>query len=158
MSKNKKHPAKCGSGLLHQFVVGTNAAPLPELPSTGGADFTTLSTLTVAIDDPLDTVRFIATIEANNLGSSVSGPLAQRLEYQIRRVTPEVVVINVLDTNIDFVTTTFTAFDRPGVGFFTYVLEGKVSGSAEGNDSNEQIIDVVFTAEEIENNISCKKN
>ncbi|MDQ1147737.1 adenine-specific DNA methylase [Bacillus sp. SORGH_AS 510] len=156
MSKDKKSTSKCACGLLHQFVVGTNADPLPELPSKGGAGFTTLSTLTIAIDDPLDTVRFIATIEANNLGSSVEGPLAQRLEYQIRRVAPAGLIINVLDTNIDFVTTTFTAFDRPGVGFFTYVLEGKVSGSNTGNDSNEEIIDVVFTAEEIENNIPCK--
>ncbi|WP_413306022.1 hypothetical protein AA0X95_04910 [Bacillus sp. 1P10SD] len=165
MSKDKKHCLcdfgklpfhfPCQSGLLHQFVVGTNANPLPELPFPPPSEFTTISTLTIAIDDPLDTVRFLATIVANNFGSTVADPLAQLFTYRIRRVAPEEEIIRVQDTNIDFATTTFTAIDRPGVGFFTYVLEGRINTSAPGNESNEGIEDAVFTAEEIERNIPC---
>ncbi|PFE03297.1 hypothetical protein COE15_27860 [Bacillus cereus] len=145
----------CQSGLLHQFVVGTNANPLPELPLSPTSAFSTISTLTIAIDDPLDTVRFLATIEANNLGSSVATQRAQLITYRIRRIAPEAVIINVQDTNIDIATTTFTAIDRPGVGFFTYVLEGRVLTTTLGNNNNEMVLDAVFTAEEIENNIPC---
>jgi hypothetical protein len=144
-------PYPCQSGLLRQFVVGINAPPLTEL--TFSAEFT--STLTIAINDPLDTIRLFTTIEANNLGSTLDAPLPHRITYQIRRVEPEQVAIDVQDTNIDIVTTTFSAIDRPGVGFFTYVLEGRISGFAQNNDSNEEVLDVVFTAEEIENNIPC---
>ncbi|WP_428912193.1 hypothetical protein [Niallia sp. Krafla_26] len=159
MDKDKKHSSgdrrnTCLSGLIRQFVVGINADPLPLLPPPI-TDFITISTLTIAIDNPLDTVRFLATIVANNEGSTVDFPSAQLLSYRIRRVAPEEIVISVSDTNIDFVTTTLTAIDRPGVGFFTYVLEGRVPNSAPGNDSDEGIIEVIFTAEEIENNIPC---
>lgn len=161
LGKNTKHrlghseKLPCQSGLLHQFVVGTNANPLPQLSLSPPSEFAIISTLTIAINDPLDTVRFSATIVANSLGSSVATPRPQLIAYRIRRIAPEMEIINVQDTNIDIATTTFTAIDRPGVGFFTYVLEGVILVTTLGNNNNEMVTNAVFTAEEIENNIPC---
>ncbi|WP_329761802.1 exosporium leader peptide-containing protein [Bacillus nitratireducens] len=134
---------------LHQFTVGVNGMlPLTFTSPTVG----TLSTLTITIDDPGDTVRFFATIQSETTGSSVNSvPLSGTvIQYQIRRVAPFAIFSIVQNTDFDELISTFTAFDNPGVGTFTYVLEASLIRATAGN--TERVTGVTFTAEEIEPN------
>lgn len=62
-------PYPCQSGLLRQFVIGINAAPLPELPFS--SEFTTISTLTIALNDPLNTVFSVPSFITIHLGKFI---------------------------------------------------------------------------------------
>lgn len=148
-------PGTCITGPtgLHQLTIGVNVVPHPVL--TLSRTFFTLSTLTMTIDDPGDTVRFIATIYSVTSGSSVnSSPLSGNVvQYQIRRVAPAATIISFRNTDFDELTTTFTAFDNPGVGTFTYILEAILVRVTTPPGTNIEIINnVIFTAEEIEPN------
>ena len=130
-----------------EFAIGTNTAPLPVLTTTVPA---VLSTVSVRITDPASFVRLEATILSSTTASSVTtAPLdATLFNFTIRRVTPAIVLQTVSNTDIDSTTTTFTALDQPGVGTFTYVLEGLLVSSTTGTNA-EAINNVLFTAEEI---------
>ncbi|MBK5480826.1 hypothetical protein JFV29_02555 [Peribacillus sp. TH16] len=140
------------NGLSNQFVVGLNTTPFPTLVSLNPLP-EVLSTVTITIDDPGDTVRLMASIQSITSASSVnSSPLrANVIAYRIRRTAPNLIIRSVQDTDFDSLTTAFTTLDNPGSGTFTYVLEGLLINSTIPVQ-NEFIISVVFTAEEIEPN------
>lgn len=135
-------PICCG------IVLGENAAPLPSLPADGTREL--LSAVTITVTDPADVVRFTASIWSATQSSTVlSVPLRGNvILYSIVRASDDEFVRNVENTDFDELTTTFTAFDEPGAGTFTYYLFGSVSRSTEPVQS-ESILSVDFTAEEL---------
>ncbi|MFB8329774.1 exosporium leader peptide-containing protein [Bacillus wiedmannii] len=135
---------------FNRVTVGTNVTPLPTLSTLDL--LVPLSQLTITIDVPGNTVRFIVTINSGTTFSSVSSnPLDGTLvSYRIDRVAPPIAVSGAANTDFDFTTTTFTAFDNPGVGTFTYVLSASlIRVTTPPGTNNERITNVVFTAEEI---------
>ncbi|WP_454871121.1 NTTRR-F1 domain [Priestia megaterium] len=132
---------------LNEFRVGTNASPLPILTNL---TFLPLSTVTITTDNPGDTVKLTASIHSATSSSTVtSNPLqGNTVSYRIRRISPNQTIRTVQDTDFDELTTDFTALDNPGVGTFTYVLEGNLERSTAPVQT-EPIQSVVFTAEEI---------
>ncbi|WMS84143.1 exosporium leader peptide-containing protein [Bacillus wiedmannii] len=135
---------------FNRVTVGINVTPLPTLSTLDL--LVPLSQLTITIDVPGNTVRFIVTINSGTTFSSVSSnPLDGTLvSYRIDRVAPPIAVSGAANTDFDFTTTTFTAFDNPGVGTFTYVLSANlIRVTTPPGTNNERITNVVFTAEEI---------
>lgn len=132
---------------LNEFQVGTNTSPFSNLIDTTPI---TLSTVTITTDNPGDTVKLTASINSETQLSVVSSPPFQGnvVEYSIRRITPSQNIETVQDTDFDELTTTFIALDNPGVGTFTYVLEGSLLRSTPP-EQFERIKGVVFVAEEI---------
>ncbi|MEH6943799.1 hypothetical protein [Bacillus sp. JJ722] len=155
------HPKHCccrkkkeEKGIITKFVIGNNVSPLPTLspPAMNPPTFLPLSTLTIKLDDASDTVRFLASIGSDTTNSTIfNNPLLGTVvEYQIIEVGSNRLVARFLNTDFDEATTTFTAFDMPGCGTFTYRLQAAL---VRNNDNTgEAILRVVFTAEEIEAN------
>ncbi|MCD4647392.1 hypothetical protein AR454_09695 [Bacillus mycoides] len=142
-------PLPEGPNGLRQFKVGVNSASLPNLTSP---IFVPLSTVSITINSPNDIIRFMATIQSQTLFSSVSStPLnGTVVGFRIRRIAPAATIQSVQNTDFDELTTTFTAFNKPGVGTFFYVLEGNlVRRTNPPNTLIEGIVSVILTAEEI---------
>ncbi|MBS4207358.1 hypothetical protein [Bacillus sp. FJAT-50079] len=130
------------------IALGTNYSPLPSLPSDGTSAI--LSTVTITVHEPTDTVRLMASIWSQTSSSTVlTSPLrGNTVQYLIVRTSNNATIRNVLDTDFDEMTTTFTAFDQPGVGTYTYNLVGSISRST-APAQNEVVLSVNFTAEEL---------
>ena len=135
-------PICCG------IALGTNSSPLPTLPADDTLEL--LSTVTITVNDPTDTVRFMASIWSQTSSSTVlSTPLRGNVvQYFIIRIPEDVEIKEVMNTDFDEMTTTFTAFDEPGAGTFIYGLFGRVVRSTTPVQA-ENIISVDFTAEEL---------
>lgn len=158
MSQFNKHPHlsfPCAFPLpevtngLRQFKVGVNTALLPDLTTS---TFVPLSTVSITINNPNDIIRFMATIYSQTVFSTVSSnpPNATVIGFRIRRIAPAATIQSVQNTDFDELTTTFTAFDKPGVGTFLYILEGNlVRRTNPPNTNSEDILSVILTAEEI---------
>lgn len=128
--------------------LGVNVNPLPELNPDGTQQL--ISSVTITVNDADDVVRLMASISSATQSSTVnSNPLrGNTMLYSIVRTSDNTVVRSVEDTDFDELVTTFTAFDQPGAGTFTYNLLGRILRSTSPAQT-EFISTVDFTAEEL---------
>ncbi|MDN4608316.1 hypothetical protein [Sporosarcina highlanderae] len=128
--------------------LGVNANPLPVLNPNGMERL--ISTVTITVNDADDVVRLMASIWAEIEASTVNSvPLrGNTMVYSIVRTSDNALIRRVEDTDFDELTTTFTAFDTPGRGTFTYRLLGRILRSTVPVQT-ESIRSVEFTAEEL---------
>ncbi|WP_339253923.1 hypothetical protein NSQ43_06045 [Sporosarcina sp. FSL W8-0480] len=130
------------------IAIGVNASPLPVLSPDSTEQL--ISTVTITVDDADDVVRLMASIWSEIQSSTVnSTPLrGNTMTYYIIRTSDNASIRVVEDTDFDELTTTFTAFDTPGAGTFTYNLFGRILRSTVPVQT-ESIRSVDFTAEEL---------